>query len=389
MPPFVASPVDPRLFALLAEAGLGDVLFNAHQHRGCELVEHYVLQLAIDLVGGLQLEELLRTPRSVDELLAARGFVPRFAPALGWLLARLALAGLVAREADGRYRLAGPLPTPDLDAVRAEGLAADASYAPVFALLDEAAVLYPRVARGETDGESALFRRLPLWFAYFSNQNNYYALNNRVTARVAADRFPGGRVLEVGAGLGSASEALLDVLAARDALATLAAYRATEPVPLFRRRAERTLRAAYPGVPLDFAALDLNQSWAAQGIDPGSVQLVWGVNVFHLARDLDAVLAEARAALAPGGWLVVGEGLRPRRGEPVGAEFPFRLLTRFTDVVLDPTTRSTAGFLTADEWLGALARAGFPAAEIVPDPVRLRPYYTGMLAAAACGRRLR
>jgi len=384
MPPFVASPVDPQLYALLAEAGFGDDVFNPHQHWSCELVEHYALRLAIDLVARLELAPLLAEPRTVEELLAARGFVPGFGPALGWLLERLALAGASTRDTDGRYRLAAPLPSPDLAALRAEGLAADASYAPAFALLDEAAALYPRVARGETDGESALFRRLPLWFAYFSNQNGYYALNNRVTARAAAARLAGGAVLEVGAGLGSATEALLDALGERVALAS---YLATEPVPLFRRRAERTLRAAHPRAPLAFAALDMNRPWAAQGAAPGSAQLVWGVNVFHLARDLDAVLAQARATLAPGGWLVIGEGLRPRRGEPVDAELPFRLLASFTDVVLDPATRATPGFLTAEEWLAALARAGFTGLEVVPDAVRLRAYHAGMWAAAVCGRR--
>ena len=384
MPPFVASPVDPRLYALLAEAGFGEDVFSPRQHWSCELVEHYALRLAIDLVARLELAPLLDEPRTVEELLAARGFVPGFRPALGWLLDRLVLAGASTRDADGRYRLAAPLPSPDLAALRAEGLAADASYAPAFALLDEAAALYPRVARGETDGESALFRRLPLWFAYFSNQNGYYALNNRVTARAAAARLAGGTVLEVGAGLGSATEALLDAL---DERAALTSYLVTEPVPLFRRRAERTLRAAHPRAPLAFAALDVNRPWATQGAAPGSAHLVWGVNVFHLARDLDAVLAQARATLAPGGWLVIGEGLRPRRGEPVDAELPFRLLASFTDVVLDPATRATPGFLTAEEWLAALARAGFTGLEIVPDAVRLRAYHAGMWAAAVCGRR--
>src|SRR5439155_19835462 len=115
--------------------------------------------------------------------------------------------------------------------------------------------------------------------------------------------------------------------------------------------------------------------WAAQGVEPGSVRLVWGVNVFHLARDLEAVLAEAHAALGPGGWLVIGEGLRPRRGEPVGAELPFRLLASFPDVDPAPETRAPPGFLAAEEWLGALARAGFTAPEVVPGPGPPRPYY--------------
>src|SRR5207249_9099345 len=134
----------------------------------------------------------------------------------------------------------------------------DPSYAPAFALLDAAAALYPAVARGEIDGERVLFRRAALWFAYLSNANGYYAINNRVAAAAAATRLTdGAAVLEVGAGLGSATEALLEHLQTLGV--RLASYRVTEPVSLFRRRAERTLGASHPGIPLSFSALDLNQ----------------------------------------------------------------------------------------------------------------------------------
>jgi SAM-dependent methyltransferase len=384
-----APPPDPRLYALLAEAGFGDALFNPTQHRSCELVDRYVLQRAVELIGALGLAEPLARPQTLDALLAARGFVSGFRIPLRWLLDRLALEGLVARDAGDTYHLPSPLPRPDLAALRAEGLAADPSYAPVYALVDEAAEIYPAVARGATSGEAALFRKAALWFAYFSNANGYYALNNRVAAGVATARFgaEGGSVLEVGAGLGSATEALLERLAEAGALGRLRSYRATEPVALFRRRAERTLRATQPGVPLAFAPLDVNQPWAPQGIAPGTVDLVWGVTVFHLARRLDATLAEAFAALAPGGWLVVGEGVRPFSGRPVDAEFPFQILESFADVELDPLRRPTHGFLTAEAWLDAIRGAGFEAVEVVPDATRARAFYAGFLAVAACGRR--
>ena len=127
----------------------------------------------------------------------------------------------------------------------------------------------------------------------------------------------------------------------------------------------------------------MNAPW---DVPSRSVQLVWGVNVFHLARDLDAGLAEARRTLAPGGWLVVGEGVRPVRGQPVGAELPFQILDGFLDVHLDPATRATPGFLTAEEWLAALARAGFTERALVPDVIRLRAIHPGFYAAAICGR---
>ena len=379
---------DPRLYALLAEAGFGGELLNPRKHRSCELVDAYVLGHVVHLVDRLGLAAPLARASTVDDLLSARAFVPGFHIPLRWLLERLTAEGLVQRDDDG-YRLAGPLPPMDLAALRAEALDADPSYAPTLALVEAAAAIYPAVARGETSGEAALFRKAALWFAYFSNENGYYALNNRVTAQVAAGRLPGdgASVLEVGAGLGSATEALLERLRDRGTLGGLSSYRVTEPVALFRRRAQRTLEVAHRGVPLAFSALDVNQPWAAQGVEPGSAQLVWGVNVFHLARRLDAVLREAFAALVPGGWLVVGEGLRPFPGQPVDAEFPFQILASFADVELDPATRATHGFLTAEEWLAALGRAGFLAVEVVPDAIRLRGFYAGFLAAAVCGRR--
>jgi len=378
------------MYAIFAEAGLGKDVFNPRQHLSCELVELYVLRLAVQLVETLGLAPALAEPRATDELLAMRGFEPAFRAPLGWLLDRLAVAGLLVREGAAtqvRYRLSAPLPEPELAAARAEGLANDPSYAPTYAMLDEAAATYPKVASGEASGERALFQKLNLWVAYFSNSNGYYALNNRVGAAAAAARVPsaGGRVLEVGAGLGSATEALLDRLAGRGR--DLAGYRATEPVLAFRRRAERTLTAAYRDVPLAFSALDVNQPWAAQGVAPGSFDLVWGVNVFHLARRLDDVLAEARTALAPGGWLVIGEGMRPAAGRVVGAEFPFQLLESFLDVELDPVRRPTPGFLTAEHWCRALAAAGFSAIAVAPDVARLLEIYPGFFAAAACGQR--
>lgn len=381
---------DPRTYAVLAEAGLGSELFNPEQHRSCELVERYARGLGIDLCARLGVLDALAAPRTPEAIRAVCGFTPSFDRTLRWLLAHACHAGVLARDGDA-YRLAAPAPPrePALAAIRAAGIAADPSYAPAYELLDVAAALYPRVARGEVQAERALFLRVSLWVAYFSNANGYYALTNRVAAHAAAARLPaaGGRVLEVGAGLGSATEALLEELRARGRLSAVHAYRATDPVAFFRRRAQRALDAAWADAPLAFDALDLNQPWPAQGIAPGSCTLVWGVNVFHLARRLDEVLGAAREALAPDGWLVVGEGVRPAATRPVGAELPFQLLDSFHDVCLDPVARPTAGFLTADAWQAALRRAGFAHLETVPDVQRLQQCYPGFMAAAFCARR--
>jgi len=383
--PVPIAPIDERVYEVLARDGFGPDLFNPRQHRACELVDAYALHRAIDLCGRLGVAELLRAPRTVDEVMEAARFVPEFRPFVSWLLSHLAQAELLESNA-GRYVLREALPPTRLVEIRAAGLSTDPEYEPAYALLGEAAAACPRIASGTTTGERALLSKLRLWAAYFSNDNPYYALANRVAAKAAADRLAdAATVLEVGAGLGSATAALLDELAARGV--RLGAYHATEPVPFFQRRAERMLGDAHPEARITFCSLDVNRSWTEQGVRPGSLQVVWGVNVFHLARDLDAVLREARAALAPGGWLVVGEGLRPHPDVTVGAEMPFRLLASFNEVRLDAERRPTAGFLTAEVWRGALAAAGFGDVRLVPDAIAVRESYSGFIAAAACARR--
>lgn len=387
--PLYIPPPDPRALAALAREGLGD-LFHERQHRACTLVERYALDLACGVAATLGLPDHLGTPRSVGDLLAASRLAPGFAPALRWLLDVLVQRG-VARRQDEEYVRCAPLPALTLDALRAAGLAVDPSYEPAYALLDEAAALYPRVAHGETVAERALFLRARLWQAYFSNHNGYYALGNYVAARAAARCLAeggGGPVLEVGAGLGSACEALLETLAARGLRSRLTAYVMTEPAAFFRRRAEAALARHWPHLRIVAGTLDINEPWpSAEAIGGEPFALVWGVNVFHLARDLEATLAAARSVLRPGGWLVIGEGLRPRPEEAVAAELPFRLLRSYADVRLDPVRRPTPGFLTAAAWQAALADTGFEAVHLVPDAERLAPYYPGFLAAAVCGQR--
>ncbi|HEY8514817.1 MAG TPA: class I SAM-dependent methyltransferase [Candidatus Binatia bacterium] len=392
---FEIPPPDPRLFELLGDEGFGDELFNERQHRSCAYVEIYVVQLAVRLITELGLASALEQPRTVHELARAQGFVDAFRAPLAWLLALLADAGVLeVGEETGNgtdaaaptYRLAAPLPAVDPDAVRAAALEVDPSYAATYALLDRAAEAYARIARGEDNAEHALFQNVSLWIGYFNNANGYYAINNRVAAAAAAPCVgDGARVLEIGAGLGSATEALLERLGLR--ASAIASYRATEPVAFFRRRAERTLRARFPELALQADALDLERPWGEQGVAPGSYDLVWGVNVFHLARRLDDVLAEARTALAPGGALVVGEGMRPRPHAPVAAEMPFQLLAAYVGVETGPE-RSQPGFLTAAQWRAALERTGFAEVTLVPDVERMNAIRPGFYAAGVRGRRV-
>lgn len=389
--PFAPPPRDRSADALLGEIPCD--LFSEGLYLSCELVDRYALDWAIELVDRLGLADPLATGTTLDELMTARSFVPAGRPALDWILRRLASEGLLERSSEGstaRYRRAEGWRGADLEALRAIGLDLDPRNRPTLALLDAAAEAYPAILTGTITGEQALLSgaRMQLWLDYFSNQNPVYALSNRLAAVAAANALParsGLRLLEVGAGAGSAAEALLEELERRNRLADVAEYRLTEPNPFLRRRAMRGLTVRFPSVTLRDAGLDIDVAPAEQGIEAESFDLVFAVNVLHVARRLRESLTGLRAALVPGGHLVAGECLRLFPDQAVSVELVFRLMRGFNEVELEPGVRSSAGFLGHDEWPEALGAAGFTQAEVVPDLGTLRHHYTRFVAGAVRG----
>ena len=127
------------------------------------------------------------------------------------------------------YRLRKTPWQPDLKRLRALALNIDPGNAATVDLLDHAASLYGIVAKGKKSGDQNLLgpQGVSLWLNYFHNDNLTYAVNNWVGGIAAADRLysqPTLRVLEIGAGTGSATEILLRLLGERDLLPRLERY---------------------------------------------------------------------------------------------------------------------------------------------------------------------
>lgn len=394
--PFLPPPRNSAVDDLLDE--IPREYFSERLYLACELVERYVSDWTIAIAQRLLLEPELALGTSVRAILRSRSYPEEASPALTWLLARLAEAGHLERcdrppeTAAPVYRLTRPFATPELGELRALGLAIDPAIAPTLAILDAAGEAFPKVLTGALTGEQALFSgaRMQLWTAYFHNANPIYSINNRMAAIAAANRLPAGgglRILEVGAGAGSAAEALLDELRDRGRLGEIAEYRLTEPNPLLRRRAIRALAAGHPGVPLADQAYDIDHSPAGQGLPEVSFDLIFAVNVLHIARDLGASLQWLRSLLAPGGWLIGGECQRLFPEQTIPIELIFEQLASFTQVVVDREVRSSHGFLTPEQWHQAVAATGFTEFIEVPDLARIREHYPRFFSGAVCARR--
>ncbi len=211
---------DPRLAQWLQQ--FPPTVFSERLYQSIELMERYSIELAVDLSRQLNLVDQLGDWRTADELCRMLSFQSRFKFALSWILERLVESGCAEARTDGQIR----------------------SYPATLDLLDHAASVYPAVALGRQSGDHNLLgpQGVPLWLNYFHNDNLTYAVNNWVGAVLAADHLSARhplQILEVGAGTGSASEILLQLLAERGLLPRVERYLITEPNAYFRRCSQR------------------------------------------------------------------------------------------------------------------------------------------------------
>ena len=394
-PALKLQPRDPRLAECLKN--YPPDVFGERLYQSIEVMERYSIELAIDLLRQLDVLDQLADWKSADELCCALSFQPRFSSALGWLLERLVETDCIEARSAGDFRSYRLQQTPwaaDLARIRALGMEIDSGNSATFDLLDHAASIYPAVARGEQTGEQSLFgpKGIGLWLGYFHNSNLTYAVNNWVGAVLAAECISSRdrlRILEIGAGSGSASETLLRWFEERGLLARIERYLITEPNAFFRRRAQRELSNRYPNVALTWGTLDLNQSWRDQIMPAGEFDLIYAVNVMHISKNLVFSLEQAASVLADDGWLVIGECVRPCPDQPIYPELMFQNLDSFIDVRTEPEIRPRPGFLTPEQWRGAFNRAGFVRCGIRPEIERIREIYSHFFTGAICGQKSR
>ena len=168
------------------------------------------------------------------------------------------------------------------------------------------------------------------------------------------------RVLEVGAGTGGGTGAVLPLLPAE-----ACDYAFTDVSAGFFAAAEARF-ADYPF--LACRPLDIERDPLAQGYAAGGYDLIVASNVLHATCDLVAALGHCRTLLAPGGALLLVEEMQ-RRG---WADLTFGMLDgwwRFTDRALRPEH----ALLDPAGWERALDAAGYGEARVLhPDDARVQ-----------------
>jgi SAM-dependent methyltransferase len=333
-------------------------------HRASAL---YTARTCLLLLLDLGWEGRLRAGTTLDDLCLELPEQAR--KPLAWMLPFLVLEGLLTRRGEV-FRLEGR-PDLDLTGIRAAVDLEAPGHSVNFDLLDGVrSRIRPFFTEGKA-GDSLLFdlSLFPLWLTYFRNENLGYFPNNLLTLLALREGLAdGASVLELGGGGGSFAKLVALQGAAEGWLSRIADYRFTDVAPTFLRRAQRELQAAAPGLPLGFQLLDLNRPLGDQGIVAASLDAIIGINVLHVAQDLEATLRDLRSRLKPGGRLVVGECVKPDLERPLYLEFFFTFIRSFTEVQLHPEWRPVHGFLTPEAWENALRHAGFSVLRFIPPP---------------------
>jgi len=351
-------------------------------HRASEL---YTARICLLLLLDLGWEDRLRAGTTLDQL--CLGLSDQVRKPLAWMLPFLTYEGLLIRKGE-LYNLGGE-PVLDLAVIRDLMEAEAPGHGVNFDLLDGVRErIRPYFTEGKA-GEGLLFdlTLFPLWLSFFRNENLCYYPNNLLALLALREELPeGARVLELGAGAGSFAQLVARKGAEEGWLARIADYRFTDVAPTFLRRAQRELKAAAPGLPLGFQPLDLNRPLGDQGIEPASLDAIVGINVLHVAQDLEATLGDLRSRLKPSGRLVIGECLKPTLDQPLYLEFFFNFIKSFTEVTLDPRWRPRHGFLTPEAWDEALRHAGFAQIMHTPPPRPLMDRHPNFTVGAITAR---
>ncbi|WP_252997430.1 methyltransferase [Pseudomonas thivervalensis] len=159
------------------------------------------------------------------------------------------------------------------------------------------------------------------------------------------------RVLEVGAGTGSTTQAVLPALAD-----TAVDYLCTDVSRYFSEQAAERLRD-WPWV--RHGVFDIDRPALAQGYRSQSWDLIIAGGVLNAARDTERSLATLLALLKPGGWLVFSE--------PTQEEFWVMASQAFMlNQADDERQLSSTTFLNLTQWQTALARSGFQGNRSLP-----------------------
>ncbi|KAI0141789.1 putative hybrid NRPS/PKS enzyme [Xylariaceae sp. FL1272] len=161
-------------------------------------------------------------------------------------------------------------------------------------------------------------------------------------------RYPHAKILEIGAGTGGATKAVLDTIQG-----AFSSYTYTDLSVGFFGLAEKLFEAYVDK--MEFKTFDVEKSPKSQGYEPNSYDIVIASNCLHATASLETTLEHTRALLKPGGYLLILELTMPL--EVIRTNTIFGVLPGWWLGVDDG--RKLSPTITRGAWHSQLRKTGF------------------------------
>ncbi len=288
---------------------------------------------------------------NVEDLARKLGILEQYHRLIARYLSILTEDGLlkVVEDANSNHHweVVRPLEIPALELKPADLLAKYPRTEPQITLTKRCGEELTNILRGTVDPLQILFPSGSLTYTEALYQSSpeaqvYNTLAQKIVAAIASSQDDRPlRILEIGAGTGSTTAAVLPTLPT-DSIE----YLFTDISTLFLNRAKEKF-IDYPFI--RYQLLNIEQDPATQGVKEHQFDIVIAVNVLHATADLRQSLNHIRQLLAPDGVLLVTEATAPERW----IDLTFGLTDgwwRFTDTNLRPSYP----LLTQQQWTGLL-----------------------------------
>ncbi|MCL6285141.1 SDR family NAD(P)-dependent oxidoreductase [Ruegeria sp. 2012CJ41-6] len=343
----------PNLDKMARENGLYDT-YPTFQKRLDQLCSAYIINALKSLGLRFVVDEVLVAENMMRDLTV----LPAHRRLLVRMLQILGEDGVLAELPGGWRVLRSPEPT-DAENLCRDLLSEFPGCEPKISVTARCARELASVLSGAVDPLTLLFPEGSLaqtekLYSDVAPARTYNAAIAGLVAQVSR-RTPDARrlrILEIGAGTGSATAGILEGLGERSY-----DYLFTDISPLFLNAARQRFRDLSN---VRFAALDISQDPLEQGLDKSGFDVVIAGNVVHATKDVSRTLGNVASLMAPNGKLILLEGTAPQRF----GDLTVGMLDGWW-AYTDTNLRSYA-LMPRDSWISTLHECGFEDAIALP-----------------------
>ena len=373
-------------------------IFTPTMRRAAHLMERAADLHLIQVYRRLDLATRLAQPKTPRQLADELAFVPSAGITLDAMLWRLASrtphVRLAGPESDPRYVAASDPedPSAELLLVWAEIQQLGPGFDAAREFIEFGATRFEEALRDDPDlMDRMLSGREPrfqdLWHRA-TNADPLQDVHGVLGAKAVCTLFKTGTILEIGGGTGNGIRHLFDLMARKKVLNRIDRYIFTDISQSFVLDTKHEIQQDYPEVATSWRFMDINRPFGKQKFGKESVDLIYGVNAAHVARDIRSFLRECHDALKPGGKVIFSERIRnhPRSMAPREVTLNLSVYHR-TAAQSDQDWRGSHCYLTAEKWTEALHAAGFSTTLICPDLNRMRKRFPECYAGVVIAER--